>query len=60
MSPHLPEIRLRPVAEVGLGMFRRFVVGPGLIGLDWSGFRDPKDIQRRFDMDSYLGCGVTS
>jgi [ribosomal protein S5]-alanine N-acetyltransferase len=36
-------------------MFRRFVVEPGLIGLDWSGFRDPKAIQRRFDADSYLG-----
>ena len=55
MSPHLPEIRLRPVTEADLGMFRRFVVEPGLIGLDWSGFRDPKAIQRRFDTDSYLG-----
>jgi [ribosomal protein S5]-alanine N-acetyltransferase len=55
MSRHLPEIRLRPVAEADLGMFRRFVGEPGLIGLDWSGFRDPKAIQRRFDTDSYLG-----
>jgi hypothetical protein len=31
------------------------VVEPGLIGLDWSGFRDPKAIQRRFDTGSYLG-----
>jgi RimJ/RimL family protein N-acetyltransferase len=36
-------------------MFRRFVVEPGLIGLDWPGFRDPKAVQRRFDTDSYLG-----
>ena len=55
MSPHLPEIRLRPVTEADLGMFRRFAVEPGLIGLDWSGFRDPKAVQRRFDTDSYLG-----
>lgn len=55
MSRHLPEIRLRPVTEADLGMFRRFVVEPGLIGLDWSGFRDPKAVQRRFDTDSYLG-----
>ena len=55
MSRHLPEIRLRPVTEADLGMFRRFVVEPGLIGLDWSGFRDPKAVQRRFDADSYLG-----
>ena len=37
-------------------MFRRFVTEPGLIGLDWSGFRDAKDVQRRFDTDSYLGA----
>ena len=55
MSRHLPGIRLRPVTESDLGMFRRFVVEPGLIGLDWSGFRDPKAVQRRFDADSYLG-----
>ncbi|MGH3249295.1 MAG: GNAT family N-acetyltransferase [Trebonia sp.] len=51
----LPEIKLRPVTEADLGMFRRFVVEPGLIGLDWSGFTDPKAVQRRFDTDSYLG-----
>ena len=55
MSPHSPEIRLRPVTEADLGMFRRFVVEPGLIGLDWPGFRDPQAVQRRFDTDSYLG-----
>ena len=32
MSPHLPEIRLRPVTEADLGMFRRFVVEPGRTG----------------------------
>jgi RimJ/RimL family protein N-acetyltransferase len=55
MSGHLPEIRLRPVTEADLGMFRRFVVEPGLMGLDWPGFRDPKAVQRRLDTDSYLG-----
>ena len=55
MSRHLSEIRLLPVTEADLDMFRRFVVEPGLIGLDWSGFHDPKAIQRRFDTDSYLG-----
>ena len=40
MSPQLPEIRLRPVTEADLATFRRLVVEPGLIGLDWSGFRD--------------------
>jgi [ribosomal protein S5]-alanine N-acetyltransferase len=55
MSRHLPEIRLRPVSETDLDMFRRFVIEPGLVGLDWPGFRDPKSVQRRFDTDSYLG-----
>ena len=55
MARHSPEIRLRPVTEADLDMFRRFAVEPGLIGLDWSGFRDPKAVQRRFDTDSYLG-----
>ena len=54
MSLHLPEIRLRPVTEADLGMFRRFVVEPGLIGLDWSGFRDPKAVQRRFDTEGTI------
>lgn len=44
------------MAEADLGMFRRFVVEPGLIGLDWSGFSDPKAVQRRFDTDSYLAA----
>jgi RimJ/RimL family protein N-acetyltransferase len=55
MQQHVPKIRLRPVTETDLGMFRRFVTEPGLIGLDWSGFSDPKAVQRRFDTDSYLG-----
>jgi RimJ/RimL family protein N-acetyltransferase len=33
-------IRLRPVVEDDLAMFRRFAVEPGLIGLDWAGFRE--------------------
>ena len=56
MARHSPEIRLRPVTEADLDMFRRFAVEPGLIGLDWAGFRDPKTVQRRFDTDSYLGA----
>jgi RimJ/RimL family protein N-acetyltransferase len=52
----LQEIRLRPVTEADLDMFRRFAVEPGLVGLDWSGFTDPKAVERRFDTDSYLGA----
>ena len=33
-------IELRPVSESDLEMFRLFAVVPGLVGLDWAGFRD--------------------
>ena len=49
------EIRLRPVAEEDLAMFRRFLTEPGLIGLDWTGFRDAQEPARRFATDGYLG-----
>src|SRR5512142_1475715 len=49
-------VRLRPVAAADLDMFRRFAVEPGLIGLDWAGFRDPEAPVRRFAADSYLGA----
>ncbi|MEU7877130.1 GNAT family N-acetyltransferase [Microbispora bryophytorum] len=49
------EVRLRPVAEGDLAMLRRFVTEPGLIGLDWAGFRDAQAPARRFAVDGYLG-----
>jgi len=49
-------ITLRPVAEDDLAMLRRFVTEPGLIGLDWAGFRDAGAIARRFATDGYLGA----
>ncbi|MFF5201346.1 GNAT family N-acetyltransferase [Micromonospora parva] len=48
-------IRLRPVAEPDLAMFRRLRTEPGLIGLDWPGFTDAGAPARRFAMDGYLG-----
>ena len=48
-------IRLRPVVETDLAMFRRFATEPGLIGLDWTGFKDAGEPARRFAVDSYLG-----
>ncbi|RLP94883.1 N-acetyltransferase [Micromonospora sp. BL4] len=51
-----PTVRLRPVAEADLEMFRRFCTEPGLIGLDWSGFRDPGAPARRFAADGWLGA----
>jgi RimJ/RimL family protein N-acetyltransferase len=49
------DIRLRPVVEDDLAMFRRFLTEPGLIGLDWAGFRDAAEPARRFAKDGYLG-----
>jgi ribosomal-protein-alanine N-acetyltransferase len=49
------EILLRPVAETDLAMLRRFAIEPGLIGLDWDGFRDPQAPTRRFEADNFLG-----
>jgi RimJ/RimL family protein N-acetyltransferase len=48
-------VRLRPVVESDLEMFRRFLTEPYLIGLDWSGFRDAQQPARRFAQDGYLG-----
>jgi hypothetical protein len=50
-----PSIRLRPVVEDDLAMFRRFATEPGLISLDWAGFRDAQAPARRFATDGYLG-----
>lgn len=48
-------LRLRPVAESDLEMFRRFLTEPYLVGLDWSGFKDAQQPARRFAQDGYLG-----
>jgi RimJ/RimL family protein N-acetyltransferase len=57
MAMHVSDgpLRLRPVVEDDLEMFRRFAVEPGLIGLDWGGFRDAQEPARRFAADGYLG-----
>lgn len=49
-------VRLRPLKVADLAMFRRFATEPGLIGLDWAGFRDPEATARRFALDGYLGA----
>ena len=48
-------IRLRPLVDDDLAMFRRFATEPGLVGLDWAGFRDAQAPARRFATDGYLG-----
>ena len=46
---------LRPVTAEDLPLLRRFHTEPGLVGLDWAGYRDPELITRRFAEDGYLG-----
>ncbi|GIJ44274.1 alanine acetyltransferase [Virgisporangium aliadipatigenens] len=50
-----PAVRLRPLTQEDVAMMRRFVVEPGLIGLDWRGFSDPEAPARRFAEDGYVG-----
>jgi ribosomal-protein-alanine N-acetyltransferase len=50
-----PTLRLRPVTSADLDLCARFAVEPGLIGLDWGGFRDAQQPARRFAEDGYLG-----
>lgn len=47
---------LRPVTADDLPLLRRFLAEPGLIGLDWAGYRDPAAAERRFTADGYLGA----
>jgi len=49
-------VRLRPVVEGDLAMFRRFVSEPGLAGAVWTGYSDPTGPARRFAADGYLGA----
>jgi RimJ/RimL family protein N-acetyltransferase len=55
VSGAAPAVRLRPVTAEDLPMLRRFLTEPGLIGLDWAGFRDAQGPARRFAADGYLG-----
>jgi RimJ/RimL family protein N-acetyltransferase len=52
----MTDVRLRPVVAEDLAMFRRFLTEPGLVGLDWAGFRDAQAPARRFGTDGYLGA----
>ena len=45
---------LRPVTADDLPLLRRFQIEPGLVGLDWAGYRDPEAVTRRFAQDGYL------
>ncbi|MFI5698367.1 GNAT family N-acetyltransferase [Kribbella sp. NPDC051586] len=49
------DVVLRPVEEDDVALFRRFAVEPGLIGLDWCGFRDAQAPVRRYAEDGFLG-----
>src|SRR4051794_15051079 len=53
------DVALRPVTEDDLPLLRRFLTEPGLIGLDWAGFRDAGKIARRFATDGFLDADDT-
>ncbi len=46
---------LRPVTAEDVPLLQRFSIEPGLVGLDWAGYRDPGIISRQFAEDGYLG-----
>jgi RimJ/RimL family protein N-acetyltransferase len=48
------DVQLRPVQVADLAMFERFAVEPGLIGLDWAGFRDAQEPARQFAENGFL------
>ncbi|GAA4258709.1 GNAT family N-acetyltransferase [Dactylosporangium darangshiense] len=49
-------VRLRPVLDGDLAMFRRFATEPGLAGAAWTGYHEPNGPARRFAHDGYLGA----
>lgn len=49
------DVQLAPVREADVPLLQRFAVEPGLIGLDWRGFRDAQAPVRRFAEDGFLG-----
>ncbi|WP_329001232.1 GNAT family N-acetyltransferase [Kribbella sp. NBC_00709] len=49
------DVLLGPVREDDVALLQRFAVEPGLIGLDWNGFRDAQAPARRFAADGFLG-----
>ena len=55
MTDHAKDkLKLRPVIEADLAMFRRLVTEPGLVGPDWRGFRDAGEPARTFAQHGYL------
>ena len=49
------DVVLAPVRAEDVPLLQRFAVEPGLIGLDWGGFRDAQAPVRRFAEDGFLG-----
>lgn len=50
------DVALTPVQAEDVPLLQRFAVEPGLIGLDWGGFRDAQAPVRRFAEDGFLGA----
>lgn len=50
----MTEIKLRPVQKDDLQLYVRFATEPGLVGLDWAGYRDAQQAARDFDEHGFL------
>ena len=53
----MDDVILRPVEEADLDVLCRTVTDPEAFGeFEWTGFRDPKALRRRWEEDSWLGA----
>jgi ribosomal-protein-alanine N-acetyltransferase len=48
------DIEMRPFKEGDLSLLQRFAVEPGLVGPNWSGFRDAQAPAKRYAEDGFL------
>jgi ribosomal-protein-alanine N-acetyltransferase len=60
VTPPSVDIRLRPLRAEDLGLLHRLATEPGLIGLDWNGFKDAAAVDRRFAENGYLSDELSS
>jgi [ribosomal protein S5]-alanine N-acetyltransferase len=53
----MSEVVLRPIQEADLDDLCRYVIDPAVGGeFEWTGFKDPKAIRRRWEEDGWLGA----
>jgi ribosomal-protein-alanine N-acetyltransferase len=51
------DVSLRPIQEADLESLHRFDTDPGALGeFEWTGFTDPRAVQRRWEEDGWIGA----